>query len=147
VPSPGKPLVLPAGQVIVRCTRADGTLTADGGAWLEDGRVIGRGATLRLEIESGKISRVTGAAAAELEEALGARPALRRVAAVGFGTNTSLVAGVGAKEVDLTLPGAFLLLGEMSDPRKMLALVPRRPGVRGEDEAWMVRGRWGRELV
>jgi hypothetical protein len=146
-PSPGKPLVLPAGQVIVRCTRADGSMTADGGAWLEDGRVIGRGASSRLEIENGMIQRVTGAAADDLEQALTARPGLRRVTAVGFGTNTSLVAGVGAKEVDLTLPGVFLLLGEMSDPRKMMAVVPRRPGVRGEGEAWMVRGRWGRELV
>jgi hypothetical protein len=142
-----QPLLLPAGQVIFGASRAEGTITAEGGVWLADGTVIGRGASTYLEIEAGRVTRARGATSDELNQLFDDEPSLRRVNSVGFGTNTSLVAGVGARALDLCLPGACLLLGESKDPRKMVAVVPRRPGIRGGDEAWMVRGRWGRALL
>jgi hypothetical protein len=140
-------LVLPAGNVIFGAARAEGTIAADGGVWLDDGSVIGRGASTYLELEGGKVTRARGATADELNQLFDDDPSLRRVNSIGFGTNTSLVAGVGARALDLCLPGAYLLLGESKDPRKMVAVMPRRPGIRGGDDAWMVRGRWGRALL
>lgn len=75
------------------------------------------------------------------------RPELRRIAGVGFGTNPGLISGVGAKFLELCLPGVHLLLGDLDAPRHRVAIIPRRPEVRTEREAWMVRGRYARQLI
>lgn len=146
-PAAGKPLRLPAGQLVFECLGADGTLSVDGGIWLEGGAVLGRGSSTKLHVASGFVENVTGSNADEVNEALRNDPSLRRVSGLGFGTNTSLVAGVGVRELDLCMPGAYVLLGAWTDPRTMVAAVPRRPGVRAGSETWMGRGRWARELL
>ena len=141
------PLYLPAGQLVFRPASLDGTLTADGGVWLEDGSAIGRSLMNRVTIAGGAISDIEGPSAQAMLEALEKSPHLRKVAGIGFGTNPGLISGVGAKVLELCLPGVHLILGDLDAPRQRVTLIPRRPELRTEREAWMVRGRYSRELL
>lgn len=144
---PRFPLYLPAGQLIFTPLSLQGSIAADGGIWLEDGAAIGRSAMNRLTISSGLIREVEGPDREDMLRILDERPELRRIAGVGFGTNPGLISGVGAKFLELCLPGVHLLLGDLDAPRHRVAIIPRRPEVRTEREAWMVRGRYARQLI
>lgn len=141
------PLYLPAGQLIFRPRKLEGTIAADGGVWLEDGTAIGRSVMNRFVIAGGEIVDVEGPNAESILNTIEKNPRLRQVAGIGFGTNPGLISGVGAKVLELCLPGVHLLLGDLDAPRQRVAIIPRRPEVRTESEAWIVRGRFSRELI
>lgn len=104
---------LPGGEVYGVPARVDGTLVPDGGIWLPEGTELPLAFRTKIIFERGEVSRLEGASepCARLEAALQASSGGRRVGQVGFGTNTGVVAPIGALLQDLKLPGFHLSLG------------------------------------
>jgi leucyl aminopeptidase (aminopeptidase T) len=104
---------LPGGEVFGVPARVDGTLVADGGIWMPEGGELPLAFRTRVVFERGEVVRLDGASepCARLEAALQASSGGRRVGQVGFGTNTGVLAPIGALLQDLKLPGFHLSLG------------------------------------
>jgi len=104
---------LPGGEVYGVPARVDGTFVADGGIWMPEGTELPLGFRTRITFERGEVVRLDGASepCARLEAALQASNGGRRVGQVGFGTNTGVLAPIGALLQDLKLPGFHLSLG------------------------------------
>ncbi len=104
---------LPGGEVYGVPAGVDGTLVPDGGIWLPEGTELPLAFRTRIVFERGEVVRLEGASepCARLEAALQASNGGRRVGQVGFGTNTGVVAPIGALLQDLKLPGFHLSLG------------------------------------
>ena len=104
---------LPGGEVFGVPLRVDGTLVPDGGLWLPEGTELPHAIRMKITFEKGEISKLDGASepCARLEAALQASNGGRRVGQVAFGTNTGVLAPIGALLQDLKLPGFHLSLG------------------------------------
>jgi len=104
---------LPGGEVFGVPARVEGTLVHDGGIWLPEGAELPLAFRTKIVFERGEVARLDGASepCARLEAALQASNGGRRVGQVGFGTNTGVVAPIGALLQDLKLPGFHLSLG------------------------------------
>ena len=104
---------LPGGEVFGVPASVDGTLVVDGGCWLPEGIELPLAFRTRIVFARGEVVRLDGASepCARLEAALQASSGGRRVGQVGFGTNTGVLAPIGALLQDLKLPGFHLSLG------------------------------------
>lgn len=104
---------LPGGEVFGVPAKVEGTLVPDGGIWLPEGTELPLAFRTKIIFERGEVARLEGASepCARLEAALQASNGGRRVGQVGFGTNTGVLAPIGALLQDLKLPGFHLSLG------------------------------------
>lgn len=104
---------LPGGEVFGVPGRVEGTLVPDGGLWLPEGLELPHAHRMKIVFERGEVARLDGASepCARLEAALQASNGGRRVGQIGFGTNTGVLAPIGALLQDLKLPGFHLSLG------------------------------------
>lgn len=104
---------LPGGEVFAVPSSVDGTLVPDGGIWMPEGTDLPLAFRTKITFEKGEIVRLDGASepCARLEAALQASSGGRRVGQLGFGTNTGVLAPIGALLQDLKLPGFHLSLG------------------------------------
>lgn len=104
---------LPGGEVFGVPARVEGTLVPDGGIWLPEGTELPLAFRTKIIFERGEVVRLEGASepCARLEAALQASTGGRRVGQIGFGTNTGVLAPIGALLQDLKLPGFHLSLG------------------------------------
>lgn len=148
---------LPGGELYTTPATVDGRAVADGGVWMSDTGEIPRSARLTLTFEDGRATRLTGddEAAAALAARLDGAENGRRVGQIGLGTNTGVVAPIGALLQDLKMPGFHLSLGHTcsddtgatwSSPIEVPVLLRRA-------DAWldgtqvMQRGRWLRDQI
>lgn len=104
---------LPGGEVFGVPQSVEGTLVPDGGLWLPEGTELPHAVRMKIVFEKGEVARLEGASepCARLEAALQASTRGRRVGQVGYGTNTGVLAPIGALLQDLKLPGCHLTLG------------------------------------
>ena len=104
---------LPGGEVFAVPSTVDGVVVPDAGAWMPEGAELPLAQRLTLTIERGVVVRVDGPSepAARLTAVLDAHPGARRVGQLGVGTNTGVLAPIGALLQDLKLPGVHLTLG------------------------------------
>jgi leucyl aminopeptidase (aminopeptidase T) len=104
---------LPGGEVFAVPANVEGTLVPDGGIWMPEGTDLPLAFRTKITFEKGEIVRLDGASepCARLEAALQASNGGRRVGQVGFGTNTGVLAPIGALLQDLKVPGFHLSLG------------------------------------
>lgn len=104
---------LPGGEVFGVPSSVEGALVPDGGLWLPEGTELPHALRMKIFFEKGEVARLEGASepCARLEAALQASTRGRRAGQVGFGTNTGVLAPIGALLQDLKLPGCHLTLG------------------------------------
>ncbi len=146
---------LPGGEVYGVPSRVEGTLVPDGGLWLPEGTELPLAFRMQIVFERGEVVRLDGASepCARLEAALQASNGGRRVGQVGFGTNTGVVAPIGALLQDLKLPGFHLSLGHTCpevthaswDSDVEIPLLTRRASVTIDGTAVLVAGRFPNE--
>lgn len=146
---------LPGGELTTTPASLDGTVVPDGGLFLPDGRVLGRGQRLRLTFEDGYLKEAEGPGAEELLDVVDVAPHGRRVGRIGFGTNTSVLTPIGSPLQDTKMPGLHLVLGfpcpELHGASWTstieVPLLVRRPDVRVDGRPVLVRGRYARDLL
>lgn len=148
---------LPGGEVFGVPASVDGTLVADGGIWLADGSELASALRLRLTFERGMVTRIDGSPdiAARLEAALDANPGARRIGQIGFGTNTGVLAPIGALLQDLKLPGVHFALGHTCpeltgasfDSVVEIPLLLRRASATLDGEPLLVHGKYTPSLL
>ena len=120
--------------------------------WLPDGTKIPPDVRTKLVLERGEVTKIEGPS--EICERLGAildgTASARRVGQVGFGTNTGVVAPIGALLQDLKVPGFHLTLGHTCpeitgakwDSDVEVPLLTRRATVTIDGEPLLVAGRF-----
>ncbi len=143
---------LPGGEVFALPLRVDGTFVPDGGIWLPDGSELPLAIRLKLTLEGGEVTRIDGPAesCARLEKILDGAASARRVGQAGFGTNTGVLAPIGALLQDLKLPGFHVTLGHTCpevtgaswDSDVEIPLLTRRATVTIDGESVLVAGRF-----
>ncbi|MDQ3036339.1 MAG: aminopeptidase [Myxococcota bacterium] len=148
---------LPGGEVFGVPATVDGTLVADGGVWLADGSELATAFRLRLTLEGGRVTHIDGTpeVAARLGAALDADEGARRVGQVGLGTNTGVLAPIGALLQDLKLPGVHFALGHTCpeitrarfDSAVEIPLLVRRASATIDGEPLLVAGRYAPALL
>jgi leucyl aminopeptidase (aminopeptidase T) len=146
---------LPGGEVFGVPATVDGTLVADGGIWMPEGGELPLSFRTKIVFERGEIVRLDGASepCARLEAALQASNGGRRVGQVGFGTNTGVLAPIGALLQDLKLPGFHLSLGHTCpevtnaswDSDVEIPLLTRRASVTIDGTAVITNGKFPSE--
>jgi len=143
---------LPGGEVFALPLRVDGVLVPDLSIWLPDGSKLPPSARTKLTFVRGEVTKIDGPAevCTRLEEILDGTASARRAGQVGFGTNTGVVAPIGALLQDLKLPGFHLTLGHTCpevtgarwDSDIEIPLLTRRATVTIDGEQVLVAGRF-----
>jgi aminopeptidase len=143
---------LPGGEVFALPARVDGVFVPDGGVWLPDGVELPLAIRTKLTIERGEVTKIEGPAdsVARLEKVLDGTASARRVGQAGFGTNTGVLAPIGALLQDLKLPGFHVTLGHTCpevtgaswDSDVEIPLLSRRATVTIDGELVLVAGRF-----
>jgi leucyl aminopeptidase (aminopeptidase T) len=135
----------------------DGTIVADGGMWLADGSELANAIRLRLTVERGLITHIDGSPeiAGRLSAVLDAHQGARRIGQIGFGTNTGVLAPIGALLQDLKLPGVHFALGHTCpeltgasfDSDVELPLLVRRASATLDGAPLLVSAKYDRSLL
>jgi leucyl aminopeptidase (aminopeptidase T) len=143
---------LPGGEVFALPARVDGVFVPDGGVWLPDGSELPLAIRMKLTLERGEVTKIDGPAdsCARLEKILDGTASARRVGQLGFGTNTGVLAPIGALLQDLKVPSFHLTLGHTCpevtaaswDSDVEIPLLTRRATVTVDGELVLVAGRF-----
>jgi aminopeptidase len=148
---------LPGGEVFGVPASVDGTLVADGGVWLADGSELANAIRLKITLRAGSVAAIEGPSeiVQRLEASLDAHPGARRVGQIRFGTNTGVLAPIGALLQDLKLPGVHFALGHTCpeltrasfDSDVEIPLLSRRASATVDGEPLLVQGRYVPSLL
>jgi len=143
---------LPGGEVFALPARVDGCLVPDGGVGPPDGSKLPPAIRAKIVFERGEVTKIEGPSefCEPLEAMLDSAAGARRVGQVGFGTNTGVLAPIGALLQDLKVPGFHLTLGHTCpeitgakwDSQAEIPLLTRRATVTIDGEPLLVAGRF-----